>query len=80
MLEFLQLAGGSAYVQLHLDEWRIVERNYTDSEKCTGSSIPFTFSIKVGGGGETLNEIPHSFSATFYRTASVKFDPRDLFL
>ena len=29
---------------------------------------------------EALNEIPHSFSATFYRTASVKFDPRDLFL
>ena len=25
MLEFLQLAGGSTYVQLHLDEWRIVE-------------------------------------------------------
>ena len=35
-----------------------------------------TFSIKVGGG---LMEIPSSFSATFYRTASVKFDPRDLF-
>ena len=37
VLEFLQLAGGSTYVQLHLDEWRIVERNYTDSEKCMGS-------------------------------------------
>ena len=78
MLEFLQLAGGSTYVQLHLDEWRIVERNYTDSEKCMGSSIPFL--SKWVEKEEALNEIPHSFSATFYRTASVKFDPRDQFL